>query len=73
LYAIRTDSRFVVIGPDGSVLQVGTAKMTEDGHLVAELPEHLARGRYTFLVAIYLDGNTVDPSAKILSFDANAS
>jgi len=73
LYVIRTDSRFVVIGPDGSVLRVGTAKMAEDGHLVAELPEHLPRGRYTFLVAIYLDGNTVDPSAKLLRFEANAS
>lgn len=73
LYAIRTDSRFVVIGPDGSVLQAGTAKMAEDGHLVVELPEHLPRGHYTFLVAIYLDGNTVDPSARLLSFEANAS
>jgi len=72
LYAIRTDSRFLVIGPDGSVLQAGAAKM-EDGHLVAELPEHLPRGHYIFLVAIYLDGNTVDPSAKLLSFEANAS
>jgi hypothetical protein len=73
LYVIRPDSHFVVIAPDGSVLRAGTAKMTEDGHLVAELPEHLPRGRYTFLVAIYLDGNTVDPTARMLSFEASAS
>jgi hypothetical protein len=73
LYLIRPDSRFVVIAPDGSVLRVGTAKMAEDGHLVAELPEHLPRGRYTFLVAIYLDGNTVDPTARMLRFDVSAS
>jgi hypothetical protein len=73
LYLIRPDSRFVVIAPDGSVLQAGTAKMAEDGHLVAELPEQLPRGRYTFLVAIYLDGNTVDPTARMLSFEVGAS
>ena len=73
LYAIRTDSRFVVIAPDGGVLVAGTAKMTDDGHLVAELPEHLPRGRYTFLVAIYLDGNTIRPTARMLSFEASAS
>jgi hypothetical protein len=73
LYLIRPDSRFLVIAPDGSVLQVGTAKMAEDGHLVAELPEHLPRGRYTFLVAIYLDGNTVDPTARMLRFEVSAS
>jgi hypothetical protein len=73
LYAIRTDSRFVVIAPDGSVLRAGMAKMAEDGHLVAELPEHLPRGHYTFLVAIYLDGNTIQPTARMLSFEESAS
>lgn len=73
LYAIRPDSRYLVLGPDGSVVQAGTAKMASDGRFVAELPKSLARGRYTFVVAIYLDGNSINPTARMLSFEASAS
>ncbi|MFQ5935105.1 MAG: hypothetical protein ACE5LB_01665 [Acidiferrobacterales bacterium] len=73
LYLIRPDSRYLVLGPDGSVVQASSARFQEDGHFVAELPERLPRGRYTFVVAVYLDGNAISPAARILSFEATGS
>ncbi|MFQ5897789.1 MAG: hypothetical protein ACE5JN_06025 [Candidatus Methylomirabilia bacterium] len=69
-YRIRLDSRYVVVAPDGSVVGTGTARWDDEGRFVADLPERLPRGRYTFLVAIYLDGNSVNPATGILSFEA---
>jgi hypothetical protein len=73
LYVIRPDARYLVVGPDGSVVQASTARLNDEGRFVAALPERLPRGRYTFLVAVYLDGNTVSPETKILSIDATGS
>ncbi|MFQ5995683.1 MAG: hypothetical protein ACE5K1_11385, partial [Acidiferrobacterales bacterium] len=73
LYLIRPDSRYVVLGPDGSVVKASSAKFQGDGHFVADLPKRLPHGRYTFLVAIYLDGNSISPVARMLSFEAKES
>ena len=73
LYLIRPDSRYLVLGPDGSVVKASTASMKDDGRFVAELPQSLPRGRYTFLVAIYLDGNSVRPPARSFSFEVAGS
>ena len=73
LYLIRPDSRYIVLDAGGSVIQASAAKMDEDGHLVAVLPKHLPRGQYTFLVAIYPDGNSVNPAVRIISFEATGS
>jgi hypothetical protein len=73
LYLIRPDSRYLVLGPDGSVVKASTASMKDDGRFVAELPQSLPPGRYTFLVAIYLDGNSVRPPARSFSFEVAGS
>lgn len=73
LNLIRPDSRYIVLDASGSVIHTSAAKMDEDGHLVAALPEHLPSGQYTFLVAIYPDGNSVNPAARIISFEATGS
>ncbi|MFQ6023529.1 MAG: hypothetical protein ACE5NW_12485 [Acidiferrobacterales bacterium] len=73
LYLIRPDSRYLVLGPDGSVVEANKAKMEDDGRFVVDLPERLPHGRYTFLFAIYPDGNSVSPAARILSFKAKES
>jgi hypothetical protein len=73
LYLIRPDSRYLVLGPDGSVLEAGAAKLSDDGHFVAGLPARLPRGQYTFLVAIHLDGNSISPATRILKFEAKGS
>lgn len=73
LSLIRPDSRYLVLGPDGSVVQVSSARLEDDGRFVADLPERLPRGRYMFLVAIYLDGNSIRPVTRILTFEVTAS
>jgi len=40
----------------------------EDGRFAVDLPDRLAPGRYTLLVAIFLDGNSLTPSAKVFHF-----
>lgn len=73
LNLIRPDSRYLLLGPDGSVLQASKARMDDDGRFVAELPERLPRGRYTFLVAIYLDGNSISPTTRMLHLEVTES
>ncbi len=73
LHLIRPDSRYLVLGPDGSVVEANKARMEDDGRFVVDLPERLPRGRYTFLFAIYPDGNSVSPATRMLSFEATAS
>lgn len=73
LYGIRPESRYLLVGPDGSVVSAGTARLGNDERFVADLPARLPRGQYAFLVAIYPDGNTVNPSLKILRFRVNGT
>ncbi len=73
LNLIRPDSRYIVLDARGSVIHASAAKLEEDGHFVATLPKHLPRGHYTLLVAIYPDGNSVNPAARIVSFEATGS
>jgi len=73
LFRIHLDSRYLILGPDGSVVQTGAATMKEDGRFIAELPQRLPRGRYTFMIGIFLDGNSIRPAARVLSFEVGAS
>jgi hypothetical protein len=61
-------SRYVLIGPDGAVLKVDKMQWADDGRFIVALPEGLPPGRYTVLLAIFLDGNTVDPSVARVEF-----
>ena len=73
LRPIRTDSRYLLTAVDGSVVATGVAKWDAQGRFVADLPEHLPRGRYLLLVGIYLDGNAVNPAARALSIEVDGS
>ena len=73
LYGVLVGSRYLVVGADGSVVTAGTARWEDDGRFMADLPEPLPLGRYTFLVAIYIDGNSVNPAARMLRFQADGS
>ncbi|NIW85875.1 MAG: hypothetical protein GWN09_04635 [Gammaproteobacteria bacterium] len=70
-YLIRPDSRYLVLDAEGSVVRAGSARMEKDGRFVLELPERLPGGRYTLVVAVYLDGNLVDSAVRVLSFEAS--
>jgi len=68
LYGILVDSRYLLVGADGAVVGAGKMRWEEDGRFVVDLPERMSPGRYTVLLAIYLDGNSLTPSAKALRF-----
>jgi len=61
-------SRYLLIGPDGTVLNVDKMQWREDGRFTINLPERLPPGPYTIILAIFLDGNSMLPSAKMLRF-----
>jgi hypothetical protein len=61
-------SRYLLIGPDGRVLKADKMQWAEDGHFAIKLPEDLPTGQYTAILGIFLDGNAVQPSTKIVRF-----
>jgi len=61
-------SRYLLIGPDGTVLKIDKMQWNEDGRFTIALPERLPPGQYTVVLAVYLDGNSMLPSAKLLRF-----
>ena len=59
-------SRYLLIDPDGKVLKVDKMQWGEDGQFAIELPEGLPPGQYTVVLGIFLDGNSLQPSTRIL-------
>lgn len=68
LFGILVVSRYLLVGPDGTVVAADKMRWREDGRFAVDLPDRLAPGRYTLLVAIFLDGNSLTPSAKVFHF-----
>ena len=66
-------SRYLLIDPDGKVLKVDKMQWGEDGHFTIELPERLPPGQYTVILGIFLDGNSVQPSARIVRVRVGAA
>ena len=64
-------SRYLLIGPDGTVLKADKMQWNEDGRFTITLPERLPPGQYTVVLGIFLDGNTVDPSIARVEFRSN--
>jgi hypothetical protein len=68
--AIRPLSRYLIVGDDGNVVDAGSARWEADGRFAVSLPP-FAPGSYKFFVAIFLDGNTVDPAIGRISIESN--
>ena len=66
-------SRYLLIGPDGMVLDVDKMKWRDDGVFAIKLPERLSPGQYTVLLAVFLDGNSLFPSVKVLRFHVGSA
>jgi hypothetical protein len=66
LFGLLVVSRYVLIGPDGTVLDVDRMHWEDDGRFVIDLPQDLSPGAYTVALAIFLDGNSLLPSARLL-------
>jgi hypothetical protein len=66
VYGLLVVSRYLLIGPDGRVVKVDKMDWKEDGQFAIKLPEGLPSGEYTVILSVLLDGNALDPSAKVL-------
>jgi hypothetical protein len=66
-------SRYVLVDPDGKVLKVDKMQWREDGLFSIRLPDGLPAGRYAVFLAIFLDGNSLQPSTRILHFNIGAA
>ncbi len=70
VYGALVVSRYLLIGPHGRVVIADKMQWQGDDRFLVELPEDLLPGRYAVLVAVYLDGNTLQPSTGMLWFEA---
>jgi hypothetical protein len=66
VYGLLVVSRYLLIAPDGKVLGVDKLHWREDGQFDFRLPDNLPAGEYTVMLGIFLDGNAVQPSAKVV-------
>lgn len=69
-FAIRPLSRYLIVGDEGKVIDTGSVRWEADGRFAVSLPP-FAAGSYKFFVAIFLDGNTVDPAIGRISIESN--
>jgi hypothetical protein len=65
-FGLLVVSRYLLIGPDGNVRELDKMNWEKDGTFTIVLPERLPPGDYTVNLAIFLDGNSMLPSAKSL-------
>ena len=68
LFGLLVVSRYLLIGPDGAVLVADRMRWEDDGRFVIDLPQDLPPGEYTVALAIFLDGNSLRPSAEVVRF-----
>jgi len=66
IYGLLVVSRYLLIAPNGKILQVDKMHWGEDGRFDIKLPDNLPSGNYTIVVGIFLDGNALQPSARIV-------
>ena len=67
-FGLLVVSRYLLIGPDGTVLDVDKMQWMDDGRFAIKLSDRLPPGEYTVALAIFLDGNAMLPSAETLRF-----
>jgi hypothetical protein len=66
-------SRYLIVAPDGKVLKVDKMHWGEDGRFDFKLPEDLPPGEYKAIFGIFLDGNALQPSAKVVRVRVGAT
>jgi hypothetical protein len=67
IYPIRPVGRYVIVGGEGKVAAAGDARWEADGRFAVSLAA-LPPGPYDFFAAVFLDGNTLDPSIGRIRF-----
>jgi hypothetical protein len=66
LYPLLVVSRYLLIDAAGKVFKVDKMRWAEDGHFAVDLAPELPPGDYTVILGIFLDGNAVEPSARVV-------
>lgn len=59
---------YVVLSPDGTVVQTGAAPYVGEGVFHIERRGALAPGLYTVMLALYLNDNAVAPEIKTVAY-----
>ena len=72
VYPLLVVSRYLLIAPDGKVLKVDKMHWGADGSFEIGLPDTLPPGDYTIMFGIFLDGNALQPSTKIIRLRVGA-
>jgi len=67
-YGLLIVSRYLLIGPDTNVRFLDKMHWGDDGSFTIDLPKRLPPGEYTVNLAVFLDGNSMLPSARSLRF-----
>jgi len=67
---IRSTSTYIVVDADGRVAISGHAARLPDGRFTLALPQ-FPPGRYSVFIAIFPDGNTIEPHIRHLTFTSN--
>ncbi len=65
-YPLLVVSRYLLIDASGKVVKVDKMHWRQDGLFTLDVPRKLPAGDYTVILAVFLDGNAVEPSARIL-------
>ncbi len=60
--------RYVVVGPEGDVLNAGTSEQGEAGKFTVDLKGKLPPGSHTVMLALYQGENFVDPEVKMVRY-----
>jgi len=61
-------SRYLLIGPQGDVVNLDRMRWEKDNRFRIDLPANMPPGEYTVVAGIFLDGNTLDPSVALSRF-----
>jgi len=73
VYPLLVVSRYLLIDAAGKVLKVDKMQWAEDGHFAIDLPQQLPPGDYAVILGVFLDGNALHPSARVLHMHIGAA
>lgn len=68
-HGVFVASRHLLIGPDGAVIRAGPMAWEKDNRFNIPIPNGLTPGRHTVALGVFLDGNALDLSIRLLPFD----
>jgi hypothetical protein len=66
VYGLLVVSRYLLIGPGDKVVKLDKLQWRKDGLFAVKLPERLPPGQYSLALGIFLDGNVLQPTARLL-------